>query len=234
MAIYSYTKTKAPISKKLLSVISVVLILTGLTLLTAVIYPIVAFEIYYSSKYANLIKPIPDDNKSLTGNLSEVLGTAFTDYTKASIWFPKASRVNLVRNSSQYLLSIPKLKVNKANVIVGSDDLSKSLIHFTGPLPGSRGNPVIFGHSAILLFYNPSDYKAIFSKLPDLELGDEIFIELDNVTYTFRVYDMFITSPSDLSVLEQNTDDEEITLITCVPPGTYLKRFIVKARLEKI
>ena len=45
---------------------------------------------------------------------------------------------------------------------------------------------------------------------------------------------MYITSPKDLKVLDQNVNEEILTLVTCVPPGTYFKRFIVKARLEKI
>jgi len=44
---------------------------------------------------------------------------------------------------------------------------------------------------------------------------------------------MIEVSPRDLSILAQRYDDSYLTLITCVPPGTYFKRLIVRARLAK-
>src|SRR3989338_6138430 len=212
MAIYSYSKTLPSVAKRIGRIISIVLIRTGLTLIFAVLYPILTFELYYSRKYQSVISPVAEE-ENLPLKIRQALGATFTDLTEARLWFPK-------------------LKIDNANVIIGGNDLSKSLIHFTGPSPGAIGNPVIFGHSTLLLFYNPKDYKAIFSKLPDLEIGDEIRVEIDKVSYVFRVNKMYITNPSDLSVLNQDTSYRELTLVTCVPPGTYFKRFIVKARLE--
>lgn len=232
MALYSYSKTKPGVRKKIGSIISLILILTGLTLLVSAIYPIATFELYYAHKYSILASPISEQEELFSNKLTRVLGATFTDFTRASIWFPKATPVIMRQNSKDYSLSIPKLNINNAKVAINGEDLSKSLIQFTGSLPGTIGNPVIFGHSTLLLFYNPKDYKAIFSKLPDLDLGDNITVEVDNVTYVYRIFKMFITSANDLTVLDQNTNEEQLTLVTCVPPGTYLKRFIVKARLE--
>ncbi|OGF99036.1 hypothetical protein A2153_01725 [Candidatus Gottesmanbacteria bacterium RBG_16_38_7b] len=231
MAIYSYSKTLPSVAKRIGRIISIVLILTGLTLIFAVLYPILTFELYYSRKYQSVISPVAEE-ENLPLKIRQALGATFTDLTEARLWFPKATPVKKIDNINNYSLSIPKLKIDNANVIIGGNDLSKSLIHFTGPSPGAIGNPVIFGHSTLLLFYNPKDYKAIFSKLPDLEIGDEIRVEIDKVSYVFRVNKMYITNPSDLSVLNQDTSYRELTLVTCVPPGTYFKRFIVKARLE--
>ncbi len=236
MALYSYVKVKSKVGRKIASVVSLVFIFSGLGLLSWVLYPILTFELLYAPKFRNLVKPVPSEiiKNTITNSLPSVLGAEFTDYTKASRWFPKAQNLQIASSNTSYTLSIPKLGIENATVLVGGEDLAKSLIHFTGPLPGNFGNPVIFGHSTLLWFYNPADYKSIFSKLPELDIGDEITVTMDNITYKYEVYEMKIVSPDNLSVLEQNYDDSYITLVTCVPPGTYFKRLIVRGRLVKI
>jgi sortase A len=100
-------------------------------------------------------------------------------------------------------------------------------------LPGQYGNAVIFGHSVLPQFFNPKDYKTIFSTLPTLKEKDEIFINFDGIEYRYQVTKMVETLPEDISVLEQQYDGEYLSLITCVPPGTYLKRLVVRARLVR-
>ena len=236
MALYSYVKITPQPLRRILSYISVAMIVAGTSIFVWAIYPILMFELYYAPKFGTLLRPIPNEiiRTSIGTELSHVLGTQTADYTNASIWFPKATGIKAAKEISSYQLSIPKLKIENATVRIGGEDLSKSLIHFTGPSPGAIGNPVIFGHSTLLWFYNPRDYKSIFSKLPDLSYNDKIYLTSDNVTYIYSVSEMKITSPNDLSVLSQDDNDAYITLITCVPPGTYLKRFIVKAKLETI
>ncbi|OGG26279.1 hypothetical protein A2960_04865 [Candidatus Gottesmanbacteria bacterium RIFCSPLOWO2_01_FULL_39_12b] len=234
MAIYAYAKKTYSVTKKIASVLSIIFILAGISILIWVTYPIVTFELFYSPKFGTtFIRPIPNESvrDEISTQLSQVIGGKNVDFTKASMWFPKATNIKLVTNVTSYQLSIAKLKIENANVVVGSEDLSKSLIHFTGPQPGNFGTPVIFGHSTIPWLYNPKDYKTIFSKLPDLNKGDEILLTYDNISYRYQVFDMRITSPDDLSVLEQNYNSAYLTLVTCVPPGTYLKRLVVKAKL---
>lgn len=236
MALYSYIKISRNPFKSAVRFLSMILLLSGLTILIWVAYPILSFELLYARKFKTVVSPVSEnkngDNKN---SFYEVLASQGEDFTRANVWFPKAAQIALQvkSNSSQYRLSIPKLGINNALVLTGSNDLSQSLIQYTGPSPGNIGNPVIFGHSTLLWFYNPNDYKAIFSKLTDLDIGDPVIVKSDNVNYTYKVFEMFITKPNNLSVLSQ-PDEEILTLITCVPPGTYLKRFIVKARLERI
>jgi sortase A len=82
-------------------------------------------------------------------------------------------------------------------------------------------------------FYNPEDYLAIFSTLPTLNKGDLIEINYDGISYEYEVEDMFEVLPTDIQVLEQNSGDSFLTLVTCVPPGHPLKpkRLIVRARI---
>lgn len=229
-----FTQRSKPVSK-----LSILLILTGIFILVWVSYPILAFNIFYASKFETIIRPVPEDNKSssvlITDNkLINALGTMKTDYTKASSWFPKAVKnVTSDQNkNNSYRLSIPELKIDNASVLIGNEDLTKSLIQFTGPLPGNYGNVVIFGHSSLPFIYNPRDYKTIFTKLPDLKVDDTILVNIDNITYNYKVSELKITTPDDLSVLTQEYNNAYLTLITCVPPGTSYKRLIIKSILS--
>ena len=108
----------------------------------------------------------------------------------------------------------------------------ESLIQYPGTaLPGQYGNPVVFGHSVLPQFFNPQNYKTIFSTLPTLKEGDEILIDFDGITYRYEVVSLHEVLPENVSVLEQRYNTEYLTLITCVPPGTYLRRLVVTARL---
>jgi sortase A len=235
MAIYSYRKKVPSPTRKVIKILSIISIFTGCFILFWVLYPIVSFELYYAPKFGTLLRPIPNDviKEAFSTELFQMLGTA-ADFTKASAWFPSAATTPQMASLTTYTLSIPKLNIDNVTVTVGNDDLSRSLVHFTGPLPGNVGNPVIFGHSTIVWLYNPEDYKTIFTKLPELVRGDDILVTVDKITYKYQVTDMHVTSAEDLSVLTQEYDNAYITLITCVPPGTYMKRLIVKGKLVTI
>ena len=131
-------------------------------------------------------------------------------------------------------MSVPKLGIESATVTIGGENLAKSLIHYPGTaVPGKTGNSVIFGHSALPLFFSPTNYKTNFSTLPKLQKGDEIIVNYDGITYKYVVETKFEVLPKDIQVLEQNNYGSYISLITCVPPGDPRKprRLVVRARL---
>jgi len=198
----------------------------GIILLGLVVWPILTFELLLTPRLTtNIVSPIPQE---------EVLGTQI-DLTQASNWFPATPQRAAPSKITSYTLSIPKLGISDAVVIISAEDLSKSLVQWGGTaLPGEFGNTVIFGHSVLPTFFNPKNYTTIFSTLPTLKEKDEIFVYFDGITYTYQVFEMKAVDPSDISPLEQKYDNSYISLITCVPPGTYWKRLVVKARLIKI
>lgn len=201
--------------------------IAGFSILIATIYPIASYEALSKDKFTSLLSPLVEKN---TTKLEDY------DYTKASNWFIGGAKKQDFELSkvSYYNLSIPKLKIDNAVVAIGGDDLSKHLIQYPGTaLPGKRGNAVIFGHSILPRFYNPKDYISIFSLLPTLEKGDQIKIYYDGVEYLYKVEDMFEVYPTDIQVLEQNSSDSYLTLVTCTPPGDprKLKRLIVRAKI---
>ena len=173
---------------------------------------------------------------SILGAFS-VFSNNLRDYTQASIWFPASPQFNQPSKLTvkEYNLSIPKLNIKKARVVVGGEDLAKSLVHYLPQsLPGEYGNVAIFGHSTLPQLYNPKDYKTIFTYLSSLEKGDKIYLNVGEFEYQYEVTSLFIVKPKDISVLEQKKDDSYLTLVTCEPPGTWLERLVVTAKLTKI
>ncbi|MCX7955688.1 MAG: class D sortase [Patescibacteria group bacterium] len=244
MAIYIYIKKKNSFKKKIINYISYFFLVIGSFFLFWSFYPIISFEIY-SKFFLNqkVISPLKSNENDFLSEANSILGSFnifsnnLRDFTQTNIWFPSIGNLNFKNNLSikEYFLSIPKLNIMDAKVIVGSDDLSKSLVHYIPEtLPGEYGNVVILGHSTLPQLYNVKDYKTIFTFLPSIEKGDLIKIKINDIEYEYIVYDMFVVNPQDVWVLNQQKDNSYLTLITCVPPGTYLKRLVVKAKLKLI
>ena len=214
--------------------IAIILAITGLSLFSFAAFPILKFQLTYSSKLQQIINPLSGKSYSQ----STILGESNIDYTQLSNWFvnspdnPNIISQTIDNNNSTYYLSIPKLKITDAIVTIGSMDLTKSLIQYPQTaLPGQLGNTVVFGHSVLPQFFSSKNYLTIFSTLYKLEQGDEIILRFDKSTYKYVVEEMYEVKPTDLSVLEQHYDNKTVTLITCSPPGTYIRRLIVKAVL---
>src|SRR3989339_1771859 len=223
---------------------SYIFLTAGTMLLFWSFYPIVSFTIYSKLFLKNNINiPISENNTvSSIKEANSVLGSFnifsnnLRDYTQASIWFPASPKLNQLSQLTvkEYNLSIPKLNIKKARVIVAGEDLTKSLVHYLPQsLPGEYGNVAIFGHSTLPQLYNPKDYKTIFTYLSSLEKGDKIFVNVGEFEYQYEVSTLFIVKPKDISVLDQKKDDSYLTLITCTPPGTYWERLVVTAKLTQ-
>ncbi len=223
----------------------IVFILGGLFLLSLVSYSLFSYKInLWRWQEETIISPIPEIvlakdfvtplKVEESGGKVEVIDKV--DYNLIANWFPsrpvppiKPSKV------THYNLSIPQLKIEKAVVAIGGRELKDSLIQYPGTaLPGEYGNTVIFGHSVLPTFYNPKDYKTIFSLIPTLKKGDKIILDFDGMSFVYEVEDYFEVKPEEIDILEQHFDRQTLSLVTCVPPGTYLRRGILRARLVKI
>jgi len=216
--------------RQLIRISAIISAISGMVILAGVIYPIASYEISSRQKYPTLLSPLAD-NYTLSSFYK-------TDYTKASNWFSGDGSKVLGANNNLgvqfYTITIPKLKIDKAQVELGGEDLSNHLVQYRGTnLPGKNGNAVIFGHSILPQFYDPKNYMSIFSTLPTLSVGDEIFVDYDGIHYTYRVENLYEVLPTNLQVLDQTLDDSYLSLITCVPPGHPLKprRLVVRARI---
>ncbi len=209
-------------NRTILKVFAVISGLCGVVVLLWVFFPIISYQIT-SPNLMTFLSPIP--------------ASANVDYTKASNWFPDAkTTTNVVTPTvSFYKLSIPRLGITNALVSIGGEDLAQSLIQYPGTaLPGQIGNAVIFGHSVLPSFYNPTNYLTIFSTLPTLGQGDIITISYDGITYKYQVEEKYEVDPTDVEILNQDESDSFLSLVTCVPPGLQTRRLIIKARIVPI
>jgi len=139
-----------------------------------------------------------------------------------------------------FYLSIPKLGIERAEVETNSQDLSpdERLGHYAGSaLPGETGNTFIYGHSVLPVFYNPKNYRTIFSTLDKLEKGDEVKVEFGEKVLRYVVEKAAVVKPEDVRPLEPTSPfflrDSYLTLMTCVPMGLGTNRLLVQSRLTK-
>ncbi len=231
------TRVKAP------AIISFLLIAAGSLLLVWVGWPIVSFSFIRETFLGATISPIADSGGSISTKtvapivlaaISETVGPVSSDFTNANAWFPTLPQKKVVTPVNSYTVSIPKLGIKDATVVIGGDALGLRLVHYGGTgLPGDYGNSVVFGHSTLPQFYNPKSYTSIFSTLPTLKEDDDVLVTYDGITYQYKVFRMVVLSPNDLSMLAQQYDDSYFTLVTCVPPGTYWQRLYVVGRLVR-
>lgn len=255
-----FREAKKRTTRRLARMLPNILIVLGATTVTTVAYPMISFQLTHSNNQTlAVVSPVndidmktmkidADKNPKMLADNAEIPVQAFQDnkiepiivdidYTKASNWFPEAmtkKEFNSDEIATSYNLSIPKLNIDKMNVEIGGENLDKSLIQYGGTaLPGQPGNPVIFGHSVLPIFNNPKSYMSVFTKLPTLKDDDEIFIDYDGIRYKYVVESYHEVQPEDIEVLEQRYDRQTVTLITCVPPGTYLRRGVIQAHLVK-
>ena len=221
--------------KLILRIAALICGISGVVILVGVIYPIVSYSSNYSKNYTQLISPVSETTSKVQGVITDT-ANGNVDYTQASTWFTGGADKTDFSSSKvdYYTISVPKLKIVDAIVAIGGEDLSQHIIQYPGTaLPGKRGNAVLFGHSILPIFYNPQNYLAIFSLLPNLKSGDEINVSYDGILYVYNVETMFEVLPTDIQVLDQDSSDSFLTLVTCVPPGhpSTPKRLIVRARV---
>jgi len=244
MSLHVYLKENTSKKRKMINRISYITLGLGILLLFWSFYPVISFELYSRFILKNSVEsPVKEGNSTAVRDAQAVLGSqdAFSsnlkDFTQAHLWFPGKQDVNekLTSGAREYTITIPKINITKARVVVGGDDLTKSLIHYIPrSMPGEFGNVAIFGHSTLPQLYDEKDYKTIFTYLPSLQKGDSILIDIGDLEYEYEIYDMFVVNPDKISVLDQQFDGSYLTLITCVPPGTFWKRLVVKAKLTKL
>jgi sortase A len=237
-----YKKRSAYQFKKIIRYTGLASSIIGILSLIYISIPLISWKIYFEPVFASnsIQAPIPKTAVLSAVNIQTLLSQAVnsinTDYSDARNWFPQFQSLQkqAIRPAiTTYNISIPKLNIKYANVTTTDTDLSSHLVHYPGtPLPPQQGNGVIFGHSTIPSWFNPTDYKTIFATVHTLIIGDKIIATVDTKEYIYSIMSIIITNPDDSSVFAQDTDGSYLTLITCTPPGTTWKRLIIKAKLE--
>ena len=126
------------------------------------------------------------------------------------------------------LLEIPRVKI-KGPIVKGQNEeaMNRGFWHYpgTGDIKYG-GNIVIIGHR----FLHIPPAQDTFYNLDKVQIGDSAFIQSSLGTWEFLVIEKKVVSKHDISVL-QNTDDMQLTLITCHPLWTDEERLVIIAKL---
>ena len=93
--------------------------------------------------------------------------------------------------------------------------------------PQKDGNIVIAGHRFL--------YKATnggwFYNLPELKMGQNIFVKWKDKIYAYEVYRTRTVVPSQIDIRDNDPKvRKKLTLYTCYPLGSTSKRFVVEAK----
>lgn len=108
--------------------------------------------------------------------------------------------------------------------------LQDGVAHLKGTaIFGDKGNAFLFGHSSYYL-YDPGEYKDVFAKLNELAIGDEVTIDSNLNTYRYEIFEIKEVDPDEVDVVNKiDGEDETLTLMTCTPRYTTLRRLIIVA-----
>jgi LPXTG-site transpeptidase (sortase) family protein len=138
---------------------------------------------------------------------------------------------------------IPSLKIDAPIVTtrnsgVSDNDIEEALqrgvLHYPGMAnPGELGNVFMTGHTSNY-WWEEGDYNNVFATLVHAKENDRIIVYFNQKKYVYRIARKFEVGPNDTWVLKQNprgVEDAEsvLSLMTCTPPGTNLRRLIVWA-----
>ena len=123
------------------------------------------------------------------------------------------------------IVKIPKINIEYPIIEIGDIDpesakkpMKLSIIKYWGENVNDYGNLSIAGH-------NNKD-GTMFGKTKKLEIGDIVELtDLKGQTIQYSIYDIFVTDPSDVSIL---LPKEELILITCTNGNK--NRLILKAQ----
>lgn len=123
------------------------------------------------------------------------------------------------------LIDIPSVDISSVIVSgVGKDQIRHYIGHFEETaMPGENGNFCIAGHSSTV-------YNNVFNNLKNIKIDDEIKITTLDGEFTYIVSEIFETEPTNMSVLNQDNNLKEMTIVTCTNSGK--DRLIVKGNLK--
>jgi len=191
----------------------VILICLGFLIFILTFFPIIKEEI----KYAVRLNPI---------NLGSTRGSIPTEIKPVD---------------SEFGIIIPKILAN-ARVVDNVDPynskeyqwaLTKGVAHARGTsYPGRVGNIFIFAHSSSNWF-TANQYNSVFYLVSKLEKGDEIDLYFKKQKYVYEVIEKKIVEAGAVQYLSNTAGNTSIlTLMTCWPAGTSLKRLIIQAKIK--
>jgi sortase A len=151
---------------------------------------------------------------------------------------PGTKQKKLEPVNTEFSIVIPKIGASApvvSNVDPNNKDiymvaLKKGVAHALGTsFPGKIGNIFLFAHSTDT-FYNMARYNAVFYLIGKLQKGDEIDVWYRGKKYMYMVDKVLVVDAKDTYYMGKIGEGSTLTLQTCYPPGTTLRRLVVTAK----
>ncbi|PIP18448.1 MAG: hypothetical protein COX42_00810 [Parcubacteria group bacterium CG23_combo_of_CG06-09_8_20_14_all_35_6] len=114
-----------------------------------------------------------------------------------------------------------------------TQDLKNGVVVYPeSSLPGQSGELIVLGHSSPP-GWPKIRYDWVFSKLGELEAGDNIVINFAGLRHDYMVINKVFLEKGQ-ALPENNSDNSKqfLYLVTCWPPGKDFKRLVVEAELS--
>jgi len=129
-------------------------------------------------------------------------------------------------------LEAPLIFANSTEIKAITRDLKNGVVVYPeSSLPGQSGKLIVLGHSSPP-GWPKIRYDWVFSKLGELQAGDNIRINFTGLQYDFMVTNkVFVEKGQALPENNSGNSKQFLYLITCWPPGKDFKRLIVEAEL---
>lgn len=170
-----------------------------------------------------------------------IMNMAYGMYKENQISLKEESNQNIVENSNILIASISSVDIPDTykgfdviatleaptigldtNVLekYTTEGLKVCASKYWGPEPNEVGNFCIAGHNY--------DEENMFNHLIDLQIGDILYLtDKEHGKCKYKIYDIYRVKPQNTEPLSQDTENVELTLITCVNYSR--NRLIVKA-----
>ncbi len=221
------------LKQNLITVILVLILLTGLSLL---LYPTVS-DYWNSLHQSRAIATYSEAVAEIDDNNYETLWEEAKEYNerlkeKKNRWYMDdeerkeyESLIDVSGNGIIGYIEIPKISV-ALPIYHGTDEgvLQIAIGHIEGsslPVGGAGTHCVLSGHRGL-----PS--AKLFTNLDELVIGDEFVIRVLDETLTYEADQIRIVEPGDLSDLEIEEGKDLCTLVTCTPYGINTHRLLVR------
>ena len=147
------------------------------------------------------------ENHKVVETFSQVISNETTE-NKENITMNGYNVIGIVK-IPKIDLEYPILDIDTYNPDETKEPMKVSIVKYWGGKVNNYGNLSIAGHN---------NYDGtMFGKTKKLEIGDIVELtDLENQTIQYQIYNIFVTDPNDVTILE--TKDKairEVTLITC-------------------
>lgn len=195
---------------------------------------------YSNEQKKEIAKMIEEEKQSdlvtnpMDTNIESVLQNSIKDYPFEFNTLPPTNRVIVPKMDLDVPLVVtPNMDMSDFSKGNFDKELTEWIVKYpTTPAPGQDGNTLLFGHTSQEVWLN-NPYGTVFSKLPDLQPGDEVKLVREWQLYKYRVIETVIKTPKQVNKEYMRYQDMEwdfLTLMGCYPLGTTYKRMMVMAK----